>query len=283
MKKFKCQFFLLVNRPEFLVSFLIMTMISLGIFLFNCFKYWGRDLTDIPSAYSLCIYSADSFILQPILAFILLLVVTIPFSDTYHTEKSTKLNYIVYTKSSAKVYYFSKIITITTAVIILISIPFLLNCLLTLSVFPYIGLCDASNQMSSQSQFYDEFIDFFFLPELFSYSPYLYGFCFILLLTLFLVFCAIIVFNVSTFFIKNKTLLLATPFITYCIVAIVSNIAPLFFTSGIPPALDPFSYFFAFDTHIGKRSIIIIGYFITLIITALITGRIAIKKIKSEV
>ena len=100
---------------------------------------------------------------------------------------------------------------------------------------------------------------------------------------MFLVLCAIIVFNVSTFFIKNKTLLLAIPFMTYCIVAIVSNIAPLFFTSGIPPALDPFSYLFAFDTHIGKSYIIIICYFITLIITALITGRIAIQKIKSEV
>lgn len=283
MKSMKTQLTVLIHKPEFLISFFVMLCVSLAVFCYNCITYFGSDLVDIPSAYSLCISSAYCFPFQSNLPFILIIIAIIPFADSFLSEKSENTHLLFITKRGYRSYYFSKLTAVMVSVMVVIFVPFLLNIVLTYLVFPKYGLCDVTNQMASESQFFGRFIDCLLFGKIFSISQYLYILLFLVILTAFLMFCAVIIFNLSFVYKRNRTVLILLPFVFYSCIEIIANQFQFFYTEKTPPAINLSAYIFAFDSQLGKSTAIFFVYFGLLLSVSLITGKIALRKLKAGI
>jgi len=242
----KSQIKLLWKRREFILTFFIMTVISLGSFLFNCFRQNGFDVMQALSADKLFIgrsYNNELFIL---LQFLLPLLAVIPFSDSYLLEKQLNILPCLLTRTSATRYLFAKMAAVSLSAAAVVFVPFLLNFILGLIAFPAESINYSFHALASvDSTYRSSYAENILFPELFFKNPYLYNFVFLLLLTAFCALLAVITFQVSFTFTRNKILLLALPFIGNNFLIIVGA-----FGLGLNPS--PFSYLFSFDDPPGK-------------------------------
>lgn len=245
----RMQLRLLHRRREYIVTFFIMLTISVGAFLFNCYREYGSDRLEVLSAEQLFIGRGDVSTLAFILPFFVPLVLTIPFADSYFTDRSSRVLPVLFTRGSYKSYYFSKMAVVALSAATVIFVPFLVNYILGLIAFPAESINYFGELSSDQSQYYTTMLRNYLFPELFIKTPYLYHMVCFLLLTAFSALGAIIAYQVSFFIKKSRLLVLCSFFILYDVVVVLSNLLQ----RNRIPNFNPMDYLFAGNTASGKQ------------------------------
>lgn len=192
---------------------------------------------------------ADVSYLSYILPFLLPLVVTIPFSDTFFTDRSGHILPSIFTRGRVHHYYFSKMAIVALSASVIIFAPFLLNLILGLIAFPADSVNYFGGLTTDQSQYYSTILNNYLFPELFVKSPYLYHFVFLLLLLAFSGLGAVLAYQISFFIKKSRLLVLCSFFIINDIVTLCSNLMQ----SNQIPTFTPMDYLFAGNTTAGKQ------------------------------
>lgn len=136
----KAQFYMMLHKKSFWISFFLMFLYALGYHLFFIYSYWQGKIT---KTYSGSCYFVGRFSDLPCVQLFTAafpLIVTLTFSFTFYEErKSGVWNYTIL-RTGAKYYYTGKAAVAFLGNFIVITIPYLCNILLNSLVFPEIGV-----------------------------------------------------------------------------------------------------------------------------------------------
>lgn len=259
---FKAYLSLLFKRKEFNFSFLFMTIISLGLFLYNCFVQFGADIGVVLSADKLFIGRNDENPIYILLQFILPLIIVLPFSDIAAYEKATNISPILLTRAGAKKYFRSQLLVSGISSWFVVFVPFMLNFILCLIAFPLQSINTSTAIVEGiYSDYYGVHLDKILFPEIFSINPYLYNFVILLLLCFYCSLCAMLVYITSYFLKGNRILLLFLAFIVNNFLIIITDMTGL--------SISPFDYLFSYSPSYTKSEIFLFGLFFVLIASIL--------------
>lgn len=255
---------LMYKRREFQLTFFIMMLVCIAAFVVSCIQNYSVDLTRVLSA-------DKTFILRDLgsnflflLVYILPVFVVLPFADSYYTDQKENIVPLVVTRTGVKKYFFSKLYSVAISSTIVTLIPFSVNYILGLIAFPLVSTNFHKASPSAEQAFYysDNTLSHILFPEIFVNHPYLYNLIFMFLLTLFLVICSILVYELSYYIDKSRLFILSMLFITNDVLILLSN-TPII---GGFIELSPSSYFTAYDITPNKS----IGYLIFLFVSIIV-------------
>jgi hypothetical protein len=128
-------------RKEFKFIFALVMLLSVGGFLFACYRYYGQGYMMIRSAYDMCLIQLSTTdgilfaicVLLPLFSIIL-------YSDSYFSDYQSGVYKSVLTRTSSKNYVWAKAFVISSVTFSTFFIPLLLNQLLCLITFPIRGM-----------------------------------------------------------------------------------------------------------------------------------------------
>lgn len=252
---------LLLKRSEFFLIFCLMMFLSMGQFLFNCVGQYGQTTLDVLSSDQLFICRDSTGVLGYILPYILPIVITIPFVDTYLSDRLNGTLPVYLTRTKTKTYYFSKLFVVAISAMIVVFVPFILNYLLGLIAFPSDSINYFGNLSTDQSQYYAEYLNCVLFPALFIRNPNLYNLLFLVLLTVFLGIAAVLVYQISFYIKKSRILLLCTFFILNDVLVLLSNL----FMNDKGVSFAPMDYFFPASVTNGKHAWMLLVFFSVLL------------------
>lgn len=236
------------------IIFALMPTVIYGIY------FHRADINEVPAAYSFFIGSRYVELFNKIYYILMPLIVSIPFADSYFSDREKNTIYAVLSKCSSKYYYFSKLIIVFLSGFIIILIPLLINFILNLFVFPVDSTVEFLNGFGQiQNQLYtlypDEYLPIFFY-HLFCTNQYLYELTYLLIASLFGGLMSVIVFQISFFYKGNRILL-------NCLLFIFNNLLSVIL-GQLPVNLNLQHYIFAGYTGCNQSylgfSVLIIAY-----------------------
>lgn len=266
---------LLFRRREFMISFVLGMLLSLGLFLVNCTKQYGLDKVAYLSADKLFIgrsYNNSIFIL---LEFLLPLIVVMPFADIFISDYKNNTLPCVIARAKPSKYYFGQMLCSGLSAFIVVFIPFIINFALNLIAFPAESVNYSFYALSApQSPYYALYMDTIQFPEIFIANPYLYNIVFLFLLSAFCSLLAMITYQASYFISGNKVLLLSLPFIINNFLIILTEILP-----GIN--ISPFAYLFSYDDSYNKSLWYLILIFLIMILFIIVASPKCIKRLSN--
>ena len=256
---FKAYMNLLLKRREFNYSFLFMTIISLGLFLYDCLVQYGADVGNILSADKLFIGRNYNNPLYIVLQFILPLIIVLPFSDISSFEKNANITPVVLTRAGRKTYFRAQLFLSGISSWFVVFIPFMLNFILGVIAFPLNSINTSTARVGGiYSEYYGKYLDKILFPKIFSVNAYFYNFIFLLLLCLFCSLCSMLIYTLSYFLKGNRIFLLFLLFIinNFLIIA----------TDTIGFSISPFDYLFSYSIGYEKSEAFIFLLFAFMII-----------------
>lgn len=269
---FKAYLNLLFKRKEFIFSFLFMTIISLGLFLYNCFVLYGADVGNVLSADKLFIGRNYSNPIYLLLQFILPLIIVLPFSDIAAYEKAANISPILLTRAGAKKYFHSQLLVSGISSWFVVFIPFMLNFILCLIAFPLQSINTTLAIVEGiYNNYYGADLDKILFPKMFSINPYLYNFVILLLLCFYCSLCAMLVYVISYFYKGNRIFLLLFAFIVNNFLIIITDMTGL--------SISPFDYLFSYSTGYMKSEIFLLALFFFMIASILFLAPKCKKKL----
>lgn len=265
----KCLFY----KREFVVTFLVMTVLSLFQFVQNCALQFGADQSFYLSADKLFIGYAFNNDFAIFLPYLLPILIIIPFSDSYLLDHKQYVLPSLLSRTTAKAYYWCKLAIVFFSVFCIIFIPFLMNFLLGLVAFPLESSNYSFEALSAnQSPYYSYYINLILFPKFYLRHPYLYELTFLLALTFFCALCAVLMYQLSYFFTKNKILFLCFPFIC--------NNFLILFSMILSVNISPFDYFFSFNINENKQPFLFWVYLLVPLVLILPLSRLNMKKLR---
>lgn len=256
---FKAYMNLLFKRKEFNYSFLFMTIISLGLFLYDCLVQYGADVGTVLSADKLFIGRNYNNPIYIILQFILPLIIVIPFSDISSFEKNANITPAVLTRTGRRTYFRSQLFVSGISSWFVVFIPFMLNFILGMIAFPLNSINTTTAIVGGiYSDYYGAYLDKILFPEIFSINAYFYNFILLLLLCLFCSLCSMLIYTISYFLKSNRIFLLFLAFIinNFFIIA----------TDTIGFSISPFDYLFSYSIDYVQTEAFILFLFAFMII-----------------
>lgn len=273
----KAQLKLLLKRPEFGITMLLMCCFSIGIFILNCIMNFHSNIDNVLSADQFYI-GRSTLPLSPLLALVLSIVIAFPFSDSYFDEKQKNTLPVILTRyKSASNYFISKAFIVFFSAFIVVFIPFMLNIILNSIAFPSESLVDYSRLSSDQTVYYiKDFVQNILFPDFFVKYPQLYNILFCLALSLFLGLGAVLIFCISFFVKRSRILVIASFFIISNIISIVSNV-----TMSVGINIDFYNYLFSYNIEENKY-LLVFGFELFFILLAIfILSKKAIHKMEN--
>lgn len=244
----KFQMKLLWRTPAFWLTMGLMCVLSVGVFFGLSFPYYGRDFISIPAADQMYI-GRGGLSVTYILRALLPLIVTLPFADSYFSEKQKNTLPVLLTKYKTPAsYYFSKGAAVFVSAALVVFVPFLLNMLLNLIAFPMTSIADYTNLSTDFAVYYVEpYINTALFPRLLVSHPYLYNFLFCVAVSGFSGLLGAAAYILSYFVKRNRIWVLVSVFIANNFLTILSDVLQ-------PKAnFAFFNYLFAYDESEGKR------------------------------
>lgn len=278
----KAQLKLAFNRKEFQLVFFILLFISAFAFCDNCASLYGGDISNVHSAYSKFIIWENGSRFTAFLPFVLCVLLAVPFSDSYLTDKKSGVLPCMLVRCGTGKYFYSKLAAVAAISAIVAFVPVMLNLLLNLTAFPVHGVCDPTNQMSAESQFYTVAAKRYFLSSLFYKNPYIYCVVFLALFSAFIVLASMLVYKLSYFITRSRVFVVFSFFIIYDIVIVIGNLVPIVTKNENTVRIDPFSYITPGDTYANKSGIVFAAIFIILIVANLVLNPFCIKKLNGD-
>lgn len=154
------------------ISHVIFNVIPMTEFLDDYLNY-DKPMMDVHGVFNKWI-GGQSFTMQPFLYYLLLpILVTIPFADSFFTDKKSCYIDNIFIRTNKKNYYFSKLIAVFFSAGIVILIPLLINLMLTAMILPSINpqISGGTFPIVANSMW----------AELFYTHPYIYVFGYLLI------------------------------------------------------------------------------------------------------
>ncbi len=272
---FKSQLKLLMKRNEFIFTFLGMTVLSVYVFVSFCMDLYHADTVFVLSADKTFILRSESNQLSAILPSLIPFLIVLPFADSYISDKQGYILPCLRARVSGKNYYYSKMVAVALSAGAVVFIPFLINYLLSMLAFPKESLNYSLYAMSAdQSIYYSYYMENTLFPALFVRNPYGYNLLFLVLLTVFCMLCAIVVYALSYFISNNRILILSLAFIINNFIIILSNLI-----SSIE--ISPFSYLIALENSKPKSMVFLFAMFGFLALLIIILSPRCIEKLNN--
>lgn len=223
---FKMQWRLMTSQKSFYWAMFFMIALSCVTFIINCFTVFGRPITAVPNAHFFYLGSAAAD-LHSVFSLLLPLVAAFPFADSYFRDRKKNTLSVILMKTSAKNYYFSKLLVVFFSGFLIAFIPLLINYFLNFIAFPLTRGCDFTMFPVWTSSFFEAgksgWLENIFLKELFVPHPYLYNFIFLILTSVLGGLFAAMAYNVSFFIKKQLVFVIAFPFVLTNAVLLVSS------------------------------------------------------------
>lgn len=173
MKNYKTDLNIIFNRKEFLVCFSIIMVFVLGNFVFNLKTYAFQDVSCVPNYLEMMVNSDDnrlSWFITELYPILVMLPGT--FAILYDKRQHTEV--FLLARSGRKNYYKSKIWAVFTATFVCFAVPYLIELILYVIVFPF----NPASHILSQYQIYSEAgetINMYCFSELYYNMPILYA------------------------------------------------------------------------------------------------------------
>lgn len=217
------QFKILFKRNSFVITLLCSYIFSISVFVLNCFKQFGKDIVLVPAAKYLALGTniGSGDLSASILYNVIAALAIIPFADTYFEERQNGTFQYCTIRMGDKSYYFSKLFTVFFSGFFVIFSTLILNHLLNFIAFPYESTLVFSIQTYKDNHLFDDSIYHMLFPNLFIKNTYLYNLLLALLASLAAGFMAVLVFQISFFYKKNRIVLICSAFIGYVFLDIV--------------------------------------------------------------
>lgn len=204
----KSQFYLLFKRKEFKLSLLVMTLISVGYFIFKCIYYFGYDITSVLSAKYLYIGSRYSGAISYFIELLIPFIVAIPFSDSLFEERKRKTIQFCLSRTTITKYYFSKLLVVFVGGILIVLIPFLINIILNAITFPADSSFTAHNLSIHNSYTFETLIKTILFKDLFADNMNLYNLLYLIIFSTTSGLFSVITYQISLFYKKSRIFLL---------------------------------------------------------------------------
>lgn len=241
---YKAYISLMFRRREFIFSFLFMTAISIGQFLFCCMKMKGLDIGQTLSADKLFIGRAYENDFYTVLQFILPLLIVLPFGDIAVQEGKNNTRPVVLTRMTPKQLVGSQALAAGIGGGAVVFAPFLMNFILGLIAFPLKSVNTSLYSVDVDLDVYmGKGLDKILFPGLFMANPYLYNFIIMLLLAAFCALCAALIYLIS-YFLRGKIILLFLAFLVNTLLIIITNKTEI--------CIAPFEYLFSYTELYDK-------------------------------
>lgn len=227
----KLQFYVMLSKRNFRISFTLMMLYAIGVYLVNVYVNLNTDISATISASSLFVGNekGDYYrYLEALFPFIVLF----PFSFSYLNDKKTKMGCLLQTKMGNRNYYLSQMITCFLGGTSILFIPLILNLILTSTTFletgyTYFGLYNTSgycNTLLGNDTAINTVNSGMTFLSLYILSPFLYNFLYTLIISLFA--GLISIFGLAcSFYVKKYTItLFIINYLLFLIGSVVNNI-----------------------------------------------------------
>jgi hypothetical protein len=264
------------SRYEFIACIMLTSLLSIAVFIGWCVRFYGQDVYELVSADQLFLGRDASYGI--VIRLLLPLVVSIPFADSYFTEKSSKtLSALLPRFSSPMRYYYSKLCVVFISSTVVILIPLLLNMALNLIAFPLQSMADITGWSSDETWYHDAFLAKQILyPNLFALHPYLYNLVFTAMLSMFSGMIGVFTFAASFFVKKNRVFVVSLFFIINSILELLSSVTQG--KRGI--VIAPFQYLFAWEVTQGKSLPAFAGILLVFVSATAVLTYFGLKKLE---
>lgn len=218
----KLEFKHLFSRKEFYYTFSIMIILSASAFLIFCGELYGRDISELYPANQIWMsFSHYTNMISGLLYFFLLpIVASVPFSDTFYCDKSCGVYKVIFTRYERKLYVFAKGIVVVISAFFIIFIPLLANQLLSFLISPFKSPINITNLPS----YIPIRTNGMLFPELYKSNPYIYNFVFMLIPSGVGSVLALVSYAVSFYVKKSRLLVVAIPAVVYILYNFLSSL-----------------------------------------------------------
>jgi len=218
----KLQIKILITRKEFQYSFTLMLFFVATAFIINCFSLYGKEITSVQAANQLWFGFSQysSAVSSIVFIFVLPLISSMAFADTYYTEMNTGIYKNILTRCKKSNYIISKGIITFVSGFLVVFIPLLLSQFLSLIIAPVNSCIDVTNLPSFIFMHTENMV----FQELFLNHPYLYNFLYIVISGIFGAVLALLSFALSFLPIRSRLLIIATPTVLYIVQAFISTL-----------------------------------------------------------
>ena len=204
----KSQFYLLFKRKEFKISLLIMTLVSVGYFIFKCIYYFGYDITSVLSAKYLYIGSRYTGAISYFIELLIPFIVAIPFADSLFEERKRKTIQFCLSRTTITKYYFSKLLVVFVGGILIVLIQFLINIILNAITFPVDSSFTAHNLSIHNSYTFETLIKTILLKNFFAGNMNAYNCIYMVMFSVAGGLFSVITYQLSLFYKKSRIFLL---------------------------------------------------------------------------
>jgi|GEM_PF-834499 len=222
-------------RKEFYISFIFSLFYAVVHFLTTCIILYGSNsFESLSPAYQYTLnfgnyYRILSVLPQIYIYFILLIISPIAFGDTYTLDRINGVQKFIFTRCSKIKYIISKAIVITLSVIIVVTIPLLINQLLILLIAP---LDSSNNAAMAIYSSYQKTISSQYDSFLFENFPYIFNVIMALVMGLYAAIISLVSYAISLLIKVNRITVLILPWI----IGVILNLLFSFFHR---PLKDP--------------------------------------------
>ncbi|OXM16591.1 hypothetical protein [Paenibacillus herberti] len=203
LRQLELEWRLCSQRITFQVLTFLFFMLSIGAFLFVCYRNYGTDLLYVRSAYEMSILQGTSTRIVLTMELMLLPLMTpLIYSDSFTRDIHSGIFKGILTRVEIRTYLVAKAIIIFLVSFLIIFIPLLINQLLCLLAFPKLGFDNRYNlppyDIGFQNYDSEAILDVLRLE-----SPLLYNVTFMLLISL--MGAAFSLFSYGIFLLFNKS------------------------------------------------------------------------------
>lgn len=126
----KLQLYIMISKKNFRISFTVMMLYTLGVYLINVYLNMDKDISATLSASSLFVLDEMGYFFWPFESMFPFLIL-FPYSFSYLNDKKTKMGMLLQVKMGNKNYYRSQMLACFFGGFLILFIPFIMNLILT--------------------------------------------------------------------------------------------------------------------------------------------------------
>lgn len=218
----KCQLKLMIKKPVFIISFVLMMAIVIINYIGNIREYFGMNVADMVAFLNLSVMSEENsiswFITQAYPFF-----VVIPAGFSLATDKVLKADVLWIARCGRGKYYASKTIAVFIITFICFTIPLFLELLLNYIAFPLDARGNLQG-MALYSEGYNSSVSTFYLFEMYYKNPLAYATIVILFLGVISGMLAVVTVGISTMYYKYRAYLMLPVYIILYGMGLISGV-----------------------------------------------------------
>lgn len=258
---------MICSKKGFQIGFLLVFCYAMFITARGAWLQQGKDVSELFHPAILTGLTSDVEYVWFFSRYFVFLVV-LPSGFVFFQDKKTGMEYFQKSRMGNKNYYISKTIAIFLAGFIAITVPFLLELLVNVIIFPK-GAIKHVTGWPTYSDVYIQQAERYLMGELFMNNIYLYFICHLLLVGVFAGCASVFVAGISRFPIKFKIFLFLPVYLTVYVLGSMSD-------KKLCAYLE--YYFVSCDGTMGKSMPLFIGVMVFMFVAGIVSMAVTARK-----